>query len=255
MVVIAGCSGGGDAAAPEEGGLGGEYLTPEWEPEIEDGVGAPADPADDASASPAEGAEQAPTDGGLRRAAEPPADPATPAAPADDGRPPEETFPTSASVTDSEGDVSGPALERPPAWVDLLGATLSRGVEQWELRIRVAGGVAPASSGSEEHTMNLAFFADLDGDGSVDGQIWANLADRGWGTGWFPPEPPNRFDDESEVELTTEGDEVVLRFPASHLPVEHLRWSLASEWGRYATLGTDATARDRAPDTGPAHFP
>ncbi len=161
---------------------------------------------------------------------------------------------TSAAVTDPEGDVTT-SLERPPAWVDLLGARLTRVADGWELRIRVAGGAAPDSSGSPDHTMNLAFFVDLTGDGHVDTSIWANLADHGWGAGWFPPEPPNRFGDDAQVAITTEGDEVVLRMPPGHVPAERFRWSVASEWARYELLGTDTTARDWAPDRGAVTFP
>lgn len=252
MVLIAGCTGGDDSQAQEDSELGGDHLLPTWESEVDDRGGAPADdPAELADGAPP---QEATLPGTEEESAD---EPGAPAPPADGEAPPAQApaAPVTASITDPEGDVTASALERPPAWVDLLGATLTRSAEEWELRIRVAGGQAPDSTGSDQHTMNVAFFADLDGDGTVDAQIWANLADHGWGTGWFPPEPPNRFGDESEVVVTTEGDEVVLRFPASHMPVERLRWSLASEWGRYETLGTDLAARDRVPDTGPERFP
>jgi hypothetical protein len=249
-LAAAACSGGGGPVAPEGGEAGGQHLVPAWEPE-----GATGEPT---LGGPTGG--EAPLAGaGAGDAEAPGAEPAEPTEQSvDGGAPPtsgQSVAPASASLSDPEGDVTGSPVERPPAWVDLLGATLTRSTEGWELRVRVAGGQAPDSSGSQEHTMNLAFFADLDGDGAVDAQIWANLADHGWGAGWFPPEPPNRFGEASEVTITPEGDEVVLRFPASHLPAERLRWSVAAEWGRFEALGTAFTARDRAPDAGPAHFP
>ncbi|MEX2659774.1 MAG: hypothetical protein WD232_08755, partial [Acidimicrobiales bacterium] len=45
------------------------------------------------------------------------------------------------------------------------------------------------------------------------------------------------------------GDELMLGFPTGHLGgAEQLRWSLASEWGRYEAIGTPVMARDDAPD-------
>lgn len=257
MAVLAGCGGGGGGDSPALERGGGEHLVPAWEPEI-DATDDP-DPAEDpAAAAPIDATEEPPPEAPSPPGSGEPADdqaatvpPAVGDAPA--AEPP--AAPLSASITDPPGDVTGSPLERPPAWIDLLGATLTRSADGWELRVRLAGGAAPDTSGSAQHTMNLAFFADLDGDGAVDAQIWANLADHGWGAGWFPPEPPNRFGDESGVVITTEADEVVLRFPGAHLPVERLRWSVATEWGRYESLGTDLTARDRAPDAGPAPFP
>jgi hypothetical protein len=256
MAVIAGCGGGNGGDTPTLERAGGEHLVPAWEPEV-DAAGDP-EPADDpAPAGPGDATAEPPPEPALPGAGEPAGDQAATVPPAGGDAPPADgpVAPVSVSITDPRGDVTGSTLEPPPAWVDLLGATLTRSVGGWELRVRVAGGQAPDSSGSRQHTMNLAFFADLDGNGAVDAQIWANLADHGWGAGWFPPEPPNRFGDESGIVITTEADEVVLRFPASHLPVERLRWSVATEWGRYEALGTDLTARDRAPDTGPAQFP
>jgi hypothetical protein len=252
--LLAGCGGGGGSGGGDLERADGAHLVPAWEP---DAVAGAPDPGAAAGAAGVERPPEAPeaTD------AEAVAGPAEPPVAGDGGAPGAgtaqgpATAPVSASIIDPHGDVSGSLLERPPAWVDLLGATLTRSAEGWELRVRLAGGEAPDSTGSRHHTLNLAFFADLDGDGAVDAQIWANLADHGWGAGWFPPEPPNRFGDESEVVIGTDGDEVVLRFPGSHLPVERLRWSIASEWGRYEALGTDLTARDQAPDTGPASFP
>ena len=153
-----------------------------------------------------------------------------------------------AAITDRAGDVTT-SVERPPAWVDLVGATLSRTSAGFELRVRLGGGEAPTST-DEDHTMNVASFYDVDGDGSIDYEIWANLAARGWGSSYFDDvHHGGGFQERSGVHVTPEGDEVVLRFPASHLgSAAAFRWSVSSEWGRYQTLGTVASARDDAPD-------
>ena len=106
--------------------------------------------------------------------------------------------------------------------------------------------------------MNIASFYDVDGDGRIDFEVWANLAARGWGGSWFDNRAgAARYGDKAEVGITVAGDEVVLRFPLSHLGgLDRFRWALASEWGRYEALSTKATARDDAPDDdGAARFP
>jgi hypothetical protein len=153
-----------------------------------------------------------------------------------------------AQLTDPAGDVST-SLERPPAWADLLGATLVRSSSGFELRVHLAGGKAPSSSDAD-HTMNLASFYDVDGDGTIDYEVWANVASGGWGSSYFDDvHHGGGYQEKSGVTVTPEGDEVVLRFPSSHLGGSTtFRWSIASEWGRYDALGTLATARDAAPD-------
>lgn len=157
--------------------------------------------------------------------------------------------PTTAVIVDRAGDVTPSPLDRPPAWADLLGARLTRGTDGFELRVRLAGGRAPSST-DEAHTMNVASFYDLDGDGRVDFEVWANLASRGWGSSYFDDvHGSGGFQERSGVTVTAEGDEVVLRFPLAHLQrATRFRWSIASEWGRYEVLGTAASARDDAPD-------
>jgi len=248
--VVAACARGGDQV-PAEDAIGSRDLTPTWAPEEADAPDAGPGDVEVPSASP----EEAPPAGSVGSPDEVADGASTPSA--DEGAPgPEQPpeAPVTASITDPQGDVEG-SLERPPAWVDLLGASLTRTADRWELRVRVAGGTAPTSSGSDAHAMNLALFVDLDGDGAVDAQVWANLADHGWGVGWFPPEGRNRFGADAGIDVAAEGDEVVLRLPRGHLPAERLRWSVASEWGRDEVLGTDLAARDRAPDAGPASFP
>jgi hypothetical protein len=157
--------------------------------------------------------------------------------------------PTAAAIVDRAGDVTPSPLDRPPAWADLLGARLTRRDDGFELRVRLAGGSAPSST-DEAHTMNVASFYDLDGDGRVDFEVWANLASGGWGSSYFDDvRGSGGFQERSGVTVTPEGDEVVLRFPLAHLQrATRFRWSIASEWGRYEVLGTAASARDDAPD-------
>jgi hypothetical protein len=163
---------------------------------------------------------------------------------------------TTASITDKTGDRT-PSLDPPPPWSDLTGATLTRAPEGYELRVRLGGGSAPSTTDGD-HTMNVASFYDVDGDGTIDFEVWANLASSGWGTSYFDrPGGRSMFQDKSGVAVSTEGDALVLRFPLTHLGfAERFRWSVASEWGRYEVLGTTATARDDAPDNdAAARFP
>jgi hypothetical protein len=164
---------------------------------------------------------------------------------------------TEAVITDRDGDATPSPIDPPPAWSDLLGARLVRSGSGFELRIRLGGGDAPESTPDDDHTMNLASFYDVDGDGSIDYEIWANVASGGWGASYFDNDGGGRFGDESFVTVTTEGDEVVVRFALLHLDgAERFRWSIASEWGRYDAIGTPAMVRDEAPDDdGAAAFP
>lgn len=164
---------------------------------------------------------------------------------------------TTAAITDPAGDLTPSPVDPPPPWADLVGATLLRRADGFELRVRLGGGSAPMGT-DEDHTMNVASFYDVDGDGTVDYEVWANLASRGWGGSWFDNRRGTaRFTDKANVAITMAGDEVVLRFPHSHLGnAEQFRWSLASEWGGYDVLSTAGTARDDAPDNdGAARFP
>src|SRR5688572_29510098 len=176
--------------------------------------------------------------------------------PAGQVAPPVVTGATTAAVVDRQGDLTL-SVDPPPAWADLVGGTLIRRADGFELRVRLGGGTAPTTT-DEDHTMNVASFYDVDGDGRIDFEVWVNLAANGWGPSWFDnTRKKGRFGDKSGVTVAVERDEVVLRFPLSHIGgAERLRWSLASEWGRYEVLGTDATARDDAPDfDAAARFP
>jgi hypothetical protein len=162
-----------------------------------------------------------------------------------------------AVIQDPVGDATASALGRPPGWADLAGAVLTRADDRFELRVRL-GAPAPAGAPDRDHTMNVAAFFDLDGDGTIDTEVWANLATGGWGGSWFDNDAGEaRYVDESGVAATVEGGELVLRFPASHLRgAPSFRWSMASEWGRYEVIGTGAAARDDAPDGDvPVGFP
>ena len=157
---------------------------------------------------------------------------------------------TEASITDKAGDVTASPLDPSPAWADLLGARLTRSAAGFALRVRLGGGAAPQKTSDDDHTMNIASFYDLDGDGRIDTEVWLNVASSGWGATWFDNVGDGGgFQEGSGVTVTTEGDEVVARFPLTHLSgQERFRWAVASEWGRYETIGTVAAARDDLPD-------
>lgn len=163
--------------------------------------------------------------------------------------------PTTGSLSDRKGDVSF-SLDRPPAWADIVGATVARSASAYEVRIALGGPVP--STYERERTINVASFFDVDGDGSVDYEVWANLASGGWGGSYFDNTRPRggRFNDESLV-ITPVGSELVVAFPVTHLAsARTFQWAVGTEWGRYETLGTAASARDEAPDDdGAAVFP
>ena len=158
--------------------------------------------------------------------------------------------PVEVAITDPSNDTTPALADPPPAWADLVGARLVRRGDGFELRVRVRGGSAPQKTSDGDHTMNIAAFFDIDGDGNIDYEVWANIASSGWGSSYFDDVHRRaKFQDDSGVRVTPEGDEVVLRFPLSHLAnASRFRWSLASEWGRYEVLGTLASVRDQAPD-------
>jgi hypothetical protein len=152
------------------------------------------------------------------------------------------------SVSDPVGDATR-ASGGQPAWADLAGATLTRFDEYFELRVRF-GDAAPSSSGSSDKTMNVAAFFDVDGDGFVDYEIWANLADGGWDGSWFDDrEDRAAYGDDAAINVHVDGAELLVRFPPESLDMARsFRWSLATEYGGYDLLGTAQTARDDAPD-------
>lgn len=281
-------------APPEDGGLGAPTFEPEAPGEPADGSvpaasgddggegpdrdGDEADPAGDAgtSAGATGGAERdgadpdrtAPADGETDDA--PPADPPTESTggeePASDPDPapgdgdgaeggPGRTL--RARLTDPRGDTSGTRLTPPPRHADLVGGVLARTADGYRLAIGLDGG-APEAARDGDHTMNVASFYDLTGDGHVDVEVWANLADGGWDTARYDNRSGDAaFSDDDEVAVAVEDDRLVLRFPLGVLDgAERLRWAVASEWGRYEELGGPTSVRDEMPDDGrPARFP
>lgn len=162
----------------------------------------------------------------------------------------------SASITDPRGDTT-PSLEREPDWSDLVGAALERTGDDFTLWVDLDGG-APDSSGSADHTMNVASFYDLTGDGRVDVEVWVNLADGGWDSALYDNRDRSAaFSTDDPIEVRVEDERLRVDFPASVLDGSSaFRWAIASEWGRYEQLGTALAVRDDAPDDDrPAAFP
>ncbi|HEX9765996.1 MAG TPA: hypothetical protein VGA36_04475 [Nitriliruptorales bacterium] len=162
-------------------------------------------------------------------------------------------------MSDPSGDVEAgrPGMD-PPDYADLVGATLERsGAGSFTLRIDLDGG-APQTSRGERHTMNIASFYDVDGDGTIDFEVWANLSSTGWGTSQFDNhEPSARYGADDDVEVEVIDGQLVLSFPASAVGgAQRLRWALAAEWGTYEDLRLGTMSRDLAPDDQrPAPFP
>jgi hypothetical protein len=158
------------------------------------------------------------------------------------------------SLADASGDLTL-SLDPPPRWADLTGGSLERTASGYRLAISFAE-AAPERAPDGEHTLNVASFYDLDGDGRIDVEVWANLADSGWGAAVYD-RGGGRFGADSGVTLSRPGGQLVLAFPLDVLErADGFRWSLATEWGSYAVVGTDLAARDDAPDDDrPATFP
>lgn len=241
LLLLAACSRGSD----KKSGVGENLLAPQFAPDTTVvtttvAPGQPTAPGGGATTStPAAGSAAAPT--------RPPAQVPAPVVPGA----------TTAAIVDRQGDLTPSPADPPPPWADLVGGTLIRRADGFELRVRLGGGSAPSTT-DKDHTMNIASFYDVDGDGRIDYEVWANLASGGWGGSWRDDRKRTaRFGDRAEVAVTVAGDEVVLRFPLAHIGgADRFRWSLASEWGRYEVLGSLTTARDDAPDfDAAARFP
>ncbi|MGN6575453.1 MAG: hypothetical protein ACTHKG_07190 [Nocardioides sp.] len=157
-----------------------------------------------------------------------------------------------ASVSDPTGDVRG-SLTGAPGYVDLTGAALTRTSSGFELRVSVADAVPARQDGDK--VVNVASFYDLDGDGTIDYEVWATLADNGWSGSYRTPAGA-RFGSDSGVSAQPDGHDLVLRFPLSHLrEASSFRWSVGAEWGTYEQVAAGATAQDTAPDSGVTPFP
>lgn len=176
------------------------------------------------------------------------------ASPADEGASPPRIL--RAEVDDAAGDVTFSA-EPPPEHADLLGTEVVREADGFAVRHELKGGAPPDTD--DEHTMNIATFFDVDGDGEVDHHVWANLSSSGWGSAYFDERSGTaRYADEDDVDVHVDDEgRVLVRFPHGHLSdARSFRWSVGSEWGRYEVIGTDTAARDSAPeDHGSVSFP
>ena len=165
--------------------------------------------------------------------------------------PPEPSGPLSASVTDPTGDVRGTLTSAPP-YADLTGATLTRG-DVFEVRVSFAGAVPQRQT--DDRIVQVATFYDLDGDGETDYEVWASLADSGWGTSYRTPDGA-RFGEDSGARARPEGNDLVLTFPLTHLRrAESMAWAVGAQWGTLEQVSTGTTSKDNAPDGGWAPFP
>jgi hypothetical protein len=149
---------------------------------------------------------------------------------------------------DPVGDATaGVGLGAPSPWTDLAGGSLERQGNAFRLIVRLGG--APPARSDGRTTMNIASYFDVDGDGAVDFEIWANLGPNGWAPVWYDDEGHAAAGDRSNVTIKVTGTEVRLLFPDVMIDAPaRLRFSLASEYGSLAALGTDAARRDDAPD-------
>ncbi len=170
-------------------------------------------------------------------------------------RPPRTPTRTTATTEDTTGDVEW-TLQRPPEYTDIAAAMLIRASDGYTLRVRFAAEV-PQRQQDDNHTMNVASFFDVTGDGEIDYEIWANLADNGWGPSYRDRRSSEaRFMADSDVQVAAQDRSLVFRFPLRHLDdARTFQWATASEWGSYETIATAAAARDYAPDTGASSFP
>jgi hypothetical protein len=156
---------------------------------------------------------------------------------------------TAAKVTfdDPVGDATAGVGTGSPGWTDLAGGSLERQGNAYRLIVRLGG--APPDRSDGTRTMNIASYYDIDGDGAVDFEIWANLGPNGWAPVWYDDEGHVAAGDRSNVTIKVTGSEVRLLFPNVLIDSPaRLRFSLASEYGAVAALGTDAARRDDAPD-------
>ncbi len=157
-----------------------------------------------------------------------------------------------ASLTDRRGDVPS-AIDTPPAYVDILEATLTGSDATYTLTVTAA---APyPDTGSATRTMNLALLTDTTGDGTPDAEVWATLADDGWYPG-VRGHAGTDFGDATGVVIHVSSGRLVIDLPARHLGGNAtFAWALYAEWSRNELAGTPGQAWDRAPDHGYATSP
>lgn len=186
-------------------------------------------------------------------ASAPVAEEPTPPAPE---RQPEPAEPVRVAISDPRGDVEQTLLDRPPSYVDILGVVLIGTTNTLAVEVTVDGEI-PDRQVDEDRTMNVAIFLDTSGDGTIDHEVWTNLAD----AGWFPAHRDNRarqatFGAETGIEVEPEGRTLIITIPWDLVGRPNaFRWITGTEWGSYASLGTAAAARDWAPDASPASYP
>jgi hypothetical protein len=187
------------------------------------------------------------------RSPEPGQDASSPApsatAPATDAAP--SSTAAAARVRDPSGDVSG--LGGAPSYVDLTGATLALDDDRVRLVVETGGTLPTRQEG--DRTMNVVGFVDGDLDGTVDHEVWATLADDGWGSSSRHPDGA-RFGEESGVEVRVSGSTLTLVFARGLIGGDSVfQWSAAAEYGTLEQVASGTTARDHAPDSGAVAFP
>ncbi len=248
VVVLTGCA--PDAQIAESSGLGGSGLAPSIQPEAKHAK--PGNKrARDAETKRTEHPKAKPSNAKASQSAATRTRPAKRASAAASSTAPAAPTVLTASLTDPAGDVQG-SLTKAPDYVDVVGATLTRGTDQFTLRVSFAGAVPGSDT---DKTENVASFFDLDGDGQLDYEVWATLADNGWSGSYVTPRG-SRFGAETRVTAHPDGHDLVIRFPLAHLErAAAFRWSVGAEWGSYEQLASGTTAKDNAPDSGVVAFP
>ncbi len=164
---------------------------------------------------------------------------------------PQRSGPLRATVPDPTGDVRGSLTGAPP-YADLAGATLTRD-DAFEVRVSFAGAVPRRQT--DDRIVQVATFYDLDDDGETDYEVWASLADNGWGTSYRTPDGA-RYGEDSGVRALPDGNDLVITFPLTHLRrTETTAWAVGAEWGTLEQVASGTTSKDNAPDGGWARFP
>ena len=159
------------------------------------------------------------------------------------------TAPATVRVDDATGDVDGVA---PPSFADLTRTALTRTAAGYQLEVE-AGGALPASS--SDHTMHVIGFVDTDGDGQIDYELWATLADNGWNPAWRTPDGAF-FGSAAGIRISVEGTRLTMSFAADRVGGAHsFRWLVGAEYGTDAQLASGTQTSDYAPDRGGASSP
>jgi hypothetical protein len=159
-------------------------------------------------------------------------------------------------VTDPAGDLSR-SLEGAPASADIVAVRLERAGDTVVVRTTFAGAVPATQSANQGKGMNVASFYDVDGNGLVDYEVWASLADNGWGTGYRDARQRTAaFGSSTGIEVSVEGKTLVTRFPADRIAgADAFGWSAAAEWGSFESMAAGTSARDHAPEEQAASYP